>query len=388
MPQQSCHLATGRYFLTPLSINLLMSQLQPMHSLLQTARQLGASDLHLKADKQPFLRVNGRLISAETAPLSLSDLNRFLAASIPQALQAAWQQDGQIDYSYYLPELGRFRVNAFYQRGQLSAVMRVVHAQPPSFASLNLDGAVLTELCAQKAGMILLCGATGSGKSSTLAAMLQHMNQNYDYHIVTLEDPIEYSHPDQRCIINQREIGLDCPSFSAGMRAALRQDPDVLLIGEMRDAFTFETALRAAETGHLVLATLHAANATQAVQRLFEFFPEQTAMMQRQVASTLLATITQRLVPASEGEGRYPATEYFVVEALGRKTLLEGKFDQIEQIIELNSEGSSQSFNQDLLRLVEAKQITADQALSHSPNPQELKLQLQGIFLTQRGIIH
>jgi twitching motility protein PilT len=365
-----------------------MSQLQPMHSLLQTARQLGASDLHLKADSQPFFRVSGRLISAEAASLSLADLNSFLQASIPEALQAAWQQDGQIDYSYYLPELGRFRVNAFYQRGQLSAVMRVVHAQPPSFASLNLDGAVLTELCAQKAGIILLCGATGSGKSSTLAAMLQHMNQTYDYHIVTLEDPIEYSHPDQRCIINQREIGLDCPSFSAGMRAALRQDPDVLLIGEMRDAFTFETALRAAETGHLVLATLHAANATQAVQRLFEFFPDQTAMMQRQVASTLLATITQRLVPASEGEGRYPATEYFVVEALGRKTLLEGKFDQIEQIIELNSEGSSQSFNQDLLRLVEAKQITADQALSHSPNPQELKLQLQGIFLTQRGIIH
>lgn len=388
MSQQSCHLATGRYFLTPLSINLLMSQLQPMHSLLQTARQLGASDLHLKADSQPFFRVSGRLISAEAASLSLADLNSFLQASIPEALQAAWQQDGQIDYSYYLPELGRFRVNAFYQRGQLSAVTRVVHAQPPSFASLNLDGAVLTELCAQKAGIILLCGATGSGKSSTLAAMLQHMNQTYDYHIVTLEDPIEYSHPDQRCIINQREIGLDCPSFSAGMRAALRQDPDVLLIGEMRDAFTFETALRAAETGHLVLATLHAANATQAVQRLFEFSPEQTAMMQRQVASTLLATITQRLVPASESEGRYPATEYFVVEALGRKTLLEGSFDKIEQVIELNSEGSSQSFNQDLLRLVEAKQITADQALSHSPNPQELKLQLQGIFLTQRGIIH
>jgi twitching motility protein PilT len=188
-----------------------MSQLQPMHSLLQTARQLGASDLHLKADSQPFFRVSGRLISAEAASLSLADLNSFLQASIPEALQAAWQQDGQIDYSYYLPELGRFRVNAFYQRGQLSAVTRVVHAQPPSFASLNLDGAVLTELCAQKAGIILLCGATGSGKSSTLAAMLQHMNQTYDYHIVTLEDPIEYSHPDQRCIINQREIGTRLP---------------------------------------------------------------------------------------------------------------------------------------------------------------------------------
>lgn len=365
-----------------------MSQLQPMHALLQTARKVGASDLHLKADSQPFFRVNGRLMPGGAAALSLSDLNSFLAASIPQALQVDWQQNRQIDYSYYVPELGRYRVNAFYQRGQLSAVLRVVHAQPPSFESLNLDGSVLAELCAHKAGIILLCGATGSGKSSTLAAMLQHINQNYDYHIVTLEDPIEYSHSDQRCIINQREIGLDCPSFSAGMRAALRQDPDVLLIGEMRDAFTFETALRAAETGHLVLATLHAANASQAVQRLFEFFPDQTAMLQRQVASTLLATITQRLVPAREGEERYPASEYFVVEALGRKTLLEGKFDQIEQIIELNSEGSSQSFNQDLLRLVEANLITVDQALSHSPNPQELKLQLQGIFLTQRGIIH
>jgi twitching motility protein PilT len=268
-------------------------------------------------------------------------------------------------------------------------VLRHVSDHPPTFSDLNIDGETLAKLCTEKNGIVLLCGATGSGKSSTLAAMVNHINHSYDRHIVTLEDPIEYTYADVKSIINQREIGIDCPSFAQGMRSVLRQDPDVILVGEMRDRDTFETALQASETGHLVFGTLHASNAQQAVQRLFEFFPEERKQsLQRQLAGALRATITQKLLAAMEGGGRIPVSEVFVLDALGRKTIQDGKFEKIEAVIEASEDNGSKTFNQDLFRLVKAGMISKDDAIDHSPNPRQLEMNLKGIFLSSGGIIN
>jgi twitching motility protein PilT len=247
---------------------------------------------------------------------------------------------------------------------------------------------VLSDLCRAKDGIVLLCGATGSGKSSTLAAMINHINHEFDKHIVTLEDPIEFTYTDVKSIINQREIGIDCPNFADGMRAVLRQDPDVILVGEMRDRATFETALQAAETGHLVFGTLHASNAQQAVQRLFDFFPEERRVpLQRQIGLALRATITQKLLPALEGDGRYPVSESFILDSLGQKTIIEGEFEKLEAVIEANEDNGSKTFNQDLYRLVKAGKITKESALENSPNPRQLEMNLKGIFLSGGGIV-
>ena len=218
--------------------------------------------------------------------------------------------------------------------------------------------------------------------------MINYINQTADKHIVTLEDPIEYTYTDIKSIINQREIGIDCPSFSQGMRAVLRQDPDVILVGEMRDQATFETALQASETGHLVFGTLHASNAQQAVQRLFEFFPpERKVALQRQVAGALRATVTQQLLPALEGGGRIPISEAFVLDSLARKTIQEGSFDKIEAVIEAGEDNGSKTFNKDLYNRVKAGQISKDVALKASPNPRQLEMNLKGIFLSSGGIV-
>ncbi|NBB80472.1 MAG: twitching motility protein, partial [Verrucomicrobia bacterium] len=237
--------------------------------------------------------------------------------------------------------------------------------------------------------IILLCGATGTGKSSTLAAMVHHINNNYDKHIVTLEDPIEFTHTDIKSIINQREIGIDCLSFADGMRSVLRQDPDLIMVGEMRDRLTFEAALQAAETGHLVFGTLHASNAQQAIQRLFDFFPEERRVaLQRQIAYSLRATITQKLLPALEGSGRYPVTETFILDSLGRKTIVDGQFEKIQAVVEAGEDNGSKTFNQDLYRLVKAGKITKENAIESSPNPSQLEMNLKGIFLSSGGIVN
>ncbi|MGB0409861.1 MAG: type IV pilus twitching motility protein PilT [Opitutales bacterium] len=366
-----------------------MAVLETIHGLLHLAVENGASDIHIKSNKPAFLRLSGRLESVEMDPISPEDVREFIEQSVPDQFSEAWQNNGQVDYSYRVEQIGRFRVNGFLQRGLPSIVMRRVNDQPPTFEDLHIDGDTLSNLCKAGDGIVIVCGATGSGKSSTLAAMINHINLNYDKHIVTLEDPIEYNYTDNQSIINQREIGIDCPDFAAGMKAVLRQDPDVILVGEMRDQDTFETALRASETGHLVFGTLHASNAQQAIQRLFEFFPEERRVaLQRQIASALRATITQKLVPALEGGGRYPVSESFIVDSLARKTIMEGNFEKIEAVIEANDENGSKTFNQDLYRLVKAGLITREDALKNSPNPRQLEMNLKGIFLSSGGIVN
>ena len=366
-----------------------MSVLETIHGLLSLAVENGASDVHIKSNKPAFLRLSGRLESVEMDPIAPDEVREFIDQSVPAEFHDIWVKNRQVDYSYNAPGVGRFRVNGFLQRGLPSIVMRHVSDHPPTFSELNIDGETLAKLCTEKNGIVLLCGATGSGKSSTLAAMVNHINHSYDRHIVTLEDPIEYTYADVKSIINQREIGIDCPSFAQGMRSVLRQDPDVILVGEMRDRDTFETALQASETGHLVFGTLHASNAQQAVQRLFEFFPEERKLsLQRQLAGALRATITQKLLTAMEGGGRIPVSEVFVLDALGRKTIQDGKFEKIEAVIEASEDNGSKTFNQDLFRLVKGGLISKADAIDNSPNPRQLEMNLKGIFLSSGGIIN
>ena len=366
-----------------------MAVLETIHGLLHLAIDNGASDIHIKSNKPAFLRLSGHLEAVEMDPITPEDVKEFIEQSVPGQFFDDWSRDRQVDYSYRVESIGRFRVSGFLQRGLPSVVMRHVSDHPPTFEELNIDGDVLSGLCKEKDGIVLMCGATGSGKSSTLAAMVNHINQEYDKHIVTLEDPIEFTHTDIKSIINQREIGIDCPNFADGMRAVLRQDPDVILVGEMRDRETFETALQAAETGHLVFGTLHASNAQQAIQRLFDFFPEERRVsLQRQVGLSLRATITQKLLPALEGTGRYPVCESFILDSLGRRTIIEGQFEKLEAVIEANEDNGSKTFNQDLYRLVKAGKITKESAMEHSPNPNQLEMNIKGIFLSSGGIVN
>ncbi|MGJ8653945.1 MAG: type IV pilus twitching motility protein PilT [Opitutaceae bacterium] len=365
-----------------------MSVLETIHGLLTLAVDNGASDVHIKSNKPAFLRLSGHLESVEMEPVPPEDIREFIEQSVPEQFYDMWQKNCQVDYSYRVEGIGRFRVNGFLQRGLPGVVMRHVSDDPPTFSRLNIDGETLKKLCAERDGIVILCGPTGSGKSSTLAAMLNYINHNFDKHVVTLEDPIEFTYTDYKSIINQREIGIDCPTFAQGMKSVLRQDPDVILVGEMRDSDTFETALQAAETGHLVFGTLHASNAQQAIQRLFEFFPEERRVaLQRQIASTLRATITQKLIPALEGGGRFPVSETFIVDSLARKTITEGQYEKIEAVIEANEDNGSKTFNQDFFRLVKDGKIAKDDALKNSPNPNQLEMNLKGIFLSSGGIV-
>ncbi len=358
------------------------------NNLLQLAVENGASDVHVKTNKPAFLRLHGRLEPVDMDPLSMETIGSFVEEVCPEQFLRQWHENKQVDFAYSVPDLGRFRINSFYQRQTISMVFRHVKDKPPTLEKLNHEPEPFLQLCASKDGIVLVCGPTGSGKSSTLAAMLNYINHNFDRHIVTLEDPIEYTYTDVKSVINQREIGIDTPTFQMGLKAVLRQDPDIILVGEMRDAETFSTALTAAETGHLVFGTLHSANAQQAVQRLFEFYtPEEVPSVRRQIAGALRGTITQKLIPSLEGSGRVPAVEIFIVDQLGRKVIEEGSFEKIPAVIEAGKDSGSKSFNADLYRLIKAGRISKNDGLNFSPNPKALEMNLRGIFLSTGGIV-
>lgn len=369
-----------------------MSETQTLFdSLLQLAVENGASDIHIKSGKPAFLRISGHLEAVEMEPIAAQQVIEFIELTLPHQFSPKWRENRQVDYSYDLSHkgLGRFRINAFFQRNSPSIVFRAVKSSPPTFEELSHDATVFKKLCEANDGIILVCGATGSGKSSTLAAMFNHLNTEYDLHIVTLEDPIEFTFTDRKSVFSQREIGIDAPDFRQGLKAAMRQDPDVILVGEMRDADTFDTAVNAAETGHLVFGTLHAANAQQGIQRLFDFFPpEEQHAMRRTVAGALRAVISQQLCPKLEGGGRVPVVEIFVVDALARKILTEGAFEKIPDVIEAGKENGSKTFNADLLRLIKAGVISKQDGLQRSPNPKALEMNLRGIFIQAGGVVN
>ncbi|MEY3773981.1 MAG: hypothetical protein RLZZ129_761 [Verrucomicrobiota bacterium] len=260
--------------------------------------------------------------------------------------------------------------------------MRHIKSKVPVFEDLGLQAEPLLNLAKAKDGILLVCGATGSGKSSTMAAMLNWINQNMDKHIVTIEDPIEYTFQDEKSLFQQREIGLDVPNFELAIKSVLRQNPDIILIGEMRDKETFETAISAAETGHLVFSTMHAATVAQSLTRLFEFFPpEQQIQARRQIAGSLRGFICQKLIPALEGGGRIPANEILNADAVVKNLILEGQFDKLQGMMEGTGDSSSYSFNKDIYRLIKAGKISKADGLRFSPNPQALEMNLKGIFI-------
>ena len=349
--------------------------------LLKLAVESGASDIVIKSEKPGYVRIGGRLRPVEMDPISCEHAQAWVDEHVPRIFKDKWDKDGQVDFAYSSDDVGRFRVNAFHQRGLVSIVMRHIKSRPPTFEDLKIESETLIKMAQAKDGILLVCGATGSGKSSTMAAMLNWINQNMDKHIVSIEDPIEYTFSDDKSLFQQREIGLDVPNFEMAIKSVLRQNPDIILIGEMRDKETFETAISAAETGHLVFSTMHAATVAQSLTRLFEFFPpEQIAQARRQIAGTLRGFICQKLIPALEGGGRFAAHEILMADATVRNLILDGHNDKIQQLLEASSDSGSKSFNKDIYRLIKEGKISKADGLRFSPNPPALEMNLKGIF--------
>lgn len=351
------------------------------HKILKAAVDAGASDVHMKAGHPVVFRIHRKLVTIE-APVPDQEYFEFLEEHIiPKHAAHQFELEKGADFSYYTPDAGRFRTNFFMQRGTYALVMRHVKNEVPSFQELGLDPVIL-KIAEAHRGIILLAGGTGSGKSTTLAAMISYLNDNFRKHIVTLEDPIEYSYEDNQSVIEQREIGLDCESFQKGMKHALRQDPDIILVGEMRDAISFRTAMSAADTGHLVMSTLHTTNAALGVTRIMDFFQEnEREQVRRQLASTLQSIIAQRMVPKIAG-GMTPAQEILINTPIVRKLIEENRLKELPIAIETGEEDGMKSFNKAVLDLYNAGVITKDEALAKASNPQQLEMELKGIRLS------
>jgi twitching motility protein PilT len=335
------------------------------------------SDLHLKVPTPPLIRLHGELIPIEGAePLRPDVTERVLREMLTDPARIAeFEAENEVDFSYSVEGLARFRVNAFRQRGSVSLVMRAIPVMIKSVDELLLPP-VITTLSEEERGIILLTGTTGSGKSTTLAAMIDHMNRTMAKHIVTIEDPIEFLHPDRRSIVNQREVGMDTASFKRALRRVLRQDPDVILVGEMRDEETVQTALSAAETGHLVLSTLHTVDATEAINRIIDFFPpHQHQQARAMIAGTLKGIVSQRLVRTADGSGRVACCEILVKTGRVHDMILDPKLtDQIHEVIAEGEYYGMQTFDQHLLRHLQAGRITMDEALKVASTPHDFKL--------------
>jgi twitching motility protein PilT len=346
------------------------------------------SDLHIKADSPPVARVHGELWALKDSEnLSAEETEKALHSIIDEERLAEFDQDGEVDFAYQLPDVSRFRVSAFRQRGTVSIALRAIPFQVRTIEDLGLPEVVRT-MAEEQRGIILLTGTTGSGKSTTLAAMIDQINSTRAKHIVTLEDPIEYLHKDKLSILNQREIGADTKSFAKAMRRVLRQDPDVILIGEMRDEETVRTALSAAETGHLVLSTLHTLDATETINRIIDFFPPHLQQQARvMLASTLKGAISQRLVPRSDREGRIAVSEVMVVTGRIQDLILNP--EETGRITEVIAEGDfygMQTFDQALLGYTSAGLISEEVAMQTATSPHDFKLMLAAAGRKASGI--
>jgi twitching motility protein PilT len=338
----------------------------------------GASDLHVTVGSEPVVRVNGHLERLDDfARLTPEDTQRMLYRILSTEQQKHFEVKRQIDISYSIPGLARFRVNVYVQRQSLGAAFRLIPAELKTLEQLGLPP-VLKEFTQKPRGLVLVTGPTGSGKSTTLAAVIDEINRTRDDHIMTIEDPIEFLHRHKRCVVNQREIGPDATSFAEALRGALRQDPDVILLGEMRDLETIGTALTAAETGHLVFATLHTQDAPSTVDRLIDVFPAaQQEQVRVQIAATLQGIVTQTLLPTADGRGRVAALEILLPDDAVRNLIRQAKVEQIYSIMQTNTSRGMQTLEQALLELVRLGKITADLALQRTSRPDQLKSLLQ-----------
>jgi twitching motility protein PilT len=356
-----------------------------VNDLLKRAVENGASDLHLKVGSLPMARVHGNLVSIDAEKrLDHEDLVEMAAAIMSNTHRQKFKDAQEVDLAYSVPGLGRFRCNVFQQRGTIGMVLRVIPVQVRSIDALGLPP-VLQRIAAEERGLVLVTGTTGSGKSTTLAAMVDYINNTRPTHIITIEDPIEYLHRDSLAIINQREIGVDTRSFAFALRSALRQDPDVILVGEMRDQETIETALHAAETGHLVFSTLHTLDATETINRIISVFPpHQQKQIRLQLSTVLKAAISQRLVPSVDGTNRVPAVEVLVATAFIRDCIVDKEKTHMIQgaIAAGTSQYGMQTFDQSIFDLFSRGLISYEEALRWASNVDEFKLRVQGISTT------
>jgi len=353
-----------------------------LNEILQVALRACASDIHLKAGLPPMFRVDGALVPLKDARrLPPEEIARMAFGIMNEYQKEKFKQTNEVDLAYGVPGLGRFRVNVFQQRGTLGVVLRVIPFKIQSIEQLMLPK-ILEKIAGEQRGLVLVTGTTGSGKSTTLAAMIDHINATETCHVMTIEDPIEFLIRDKRSIVNQREVGVDTMSFGQALKSALRQDPDVILVGEMRDLETIETALTAAETGHLVMSTLHTLDATETISRIISAFPPyQQKQVRLQLGSVLKAVISQRLVPRADGKGRVPAIE--VLLATGRvRELIEDK-DRTKEISDAIAQGhvsyGMQNFDQSLMGLLKGGVISYEEALRQATNPDDFALRVSGI---------
>jgi twitching motility protein PilT len=350
--------------------------------LLRTAVERKASDLHLKVGNYPCLRIDGELVPlSEQSRVSGEDMLSMAFSMMSNRQKQKFKENAEIDMAYGVAGLGRFRVNIFQQRGQVGGVLRVIPTKIPSLEELYLPK-VVEKICDEQRGLVLVTGVTGSGKSTTLAAIIDRINSTRAEHIITIEDPIEFLHRDKKGFVNQREVEVDTPSFASALRTSLRQDPDVILVGEMRDLETIGTALLAAETGHLVFSTMHTLDAVETINRIIAVFPPpEQKQIRLQLAATLRAVISQRLVRRADGAGRVPAVEVMVATAYVRECIITPEKTRMihEAIAAGISQYGTQTFDQSLYNLYQQGLVTYETALETASNPDDFKLRVQGI---------
>jgi twitching motility protein PilT len=352
------------------------------HRILKLAVDGGASDVHIKVGTPVVFRISRQLIAIE-GPLPTEEwLNNVVKTITPPHMQKRLEDEREVDFSYFEPGTGRFRTNLFQQRGSFALAMRFVKTNVPSFSELGLKETI-KKIAESPRGIVLVAGSTGSGKSTTLAAMIEHVNANFKKHIVTMEDPIEFVFEDNQSVIEQREVGLDTMSFQHALKHVLRQDPDIIMVGEMRDSTSFTAAMSAADTGHLVLSTLHTTNASQSINRILDFFKaEEREQVRRQLAGTMQAVICQRMVGTVAG-GMTPAVEILINTPTVRKLIEENRLDKLPAAVETGTEDGMITFNQALFELVKDNKVSQKEALAKATNPQALEMNFKGIFLDE-----
>ncbi len=359
-----------------------------LKDMLTLAVKIAASDIHLKTFSAPTFRVNGQLVKVEEfGSLSPEDVDKIREEALNEEQRAFFKENHEIDLAYSLPGVGRFRLNMFKQRGSVGMVFRIIPFNVKSLDELLLP-TVLKKIALIKRGLILVTGTTGSGKSTTLASMVEYINNNRTCHIMTIEDPIEFLIRDKKSIVNQREVGLDTRSFTKALRSALRQDPDIIMVGEMRDLETIEIALTAAETGHLVLSTLHTLDAAETINRIIGVFPpHQQMQIRQQLASVLKAAVSQRLMKNKDNRGRVPAVEVLIGTSLVKELILDPtRFKELPGIIEKGfTTYGMQTFDQSIYQMYKDGHITQKEALDNATSPDDLVLRMKGVAISGDG---
>ncbi len=349
------------------------------HKLLWRMKEMNASDLYLKSDSSPMYRIEGNVISLDEERLSPEEIERIADSIMTEKERLIFPQIPEINSGYNVGSLGRFRINIYRQRGTIGIVFRRVRSDIPTIDGLNLPP-ILKDLSLEPRGLILVTGATGMGKSTTLAAMIEYRNSNKNGHIITIEDPIEFVHSDKKSLISQREVGIDTNSFSDALRNALRQAPDVILIGEMRDVESVKAAIFFSETGHLVLSTLHSTNANQTMERIMQFFPSEIhEQIYLELSLNLKAIISQRLVPGIDGKGRIAAFEVMLSTPRIKDLIQKGEIKEIKSAIQIGVQEGMYSFDQSLYELYTNKLISFEDALLAADSPNDLRLRIKGL---------